>query len=120
MLVLPWLYGLPETARRKTFLVISMVANLGILGFFKYFDFFVDSLATLLEALRLPREQARARHRAARRHQLLHVPGDELHDRRLPRQDQPTRDFGDFALFVCFFPHLVAGPIMRAHTCCRR
>jgi D-alanyl-lipoteichoic acid acyltransferase DltB (MBOAT superfamily) len=28
----------------------------------------------------------------------------------------PTEDFGDFALFVCFFPHLVAGPIMRAHS----
>ncbi len=51
MLVLPRLYGLPEAARRKTFLVISMVANLGILGFFKYFDFFVESLATLLEGL---------------------------------------------------------------------
>ena len=29
---------------------------------------------------------------------------------------EPTRSFGDFALFVCFFPHLVAGPIVRAHT----
>ena len=29
---------------------------------------------------------------------------------------EPTEHFGDFALFVCFFPHLVAGPIMRAHT----
>ena len=27
-----------------------------------------------------------------------------------------AQNFGDFALFVCFFPHLVAGPIMRAHT----
>ena len=49
--------------------------------------------------------------------QLLHVPGDELHDRHLSaatRADRATSR--DFALFVCFFPHLVAGPIMRAHT----
>src|SRR5207247_10030450 len=32
------------------------------------------------------------------------------------REAKPTDDFCDFALFVCFFPHLVAGPIMRAHT----
>ena len=31
-------------------------------------------------------------------------------------ETEPTRSFSDFALFVCFFPHLVAGPIMRAHT----
>src|SRR5262249_11728266 len=29
---------------------------------------------------------------------------------------EPTDHFGYFALFVCFFPHLVAGPIMRAHA----
>src|SRR5437588_629913 len=29
---------------------------------------------------------------------------------------EPTTDLADFALFICFFPHLVAGPIMRAHT----
>ena len=41
---LPRLYRLPTEQRRKVFLVISMVANLAILGFFKYCDFFVDSV----------------------------------------------------------------------------
>jgi len=48
---LPWLYELPEAARRKYFLVISMVANLGILGFFKYFDFFIDNFRTLVMSM---------------------------------------------------------------------
>src|SRR5262245_51794390 len=47
--VLPRLYALPREARRKTFLTISMVANLAILGFFKYCDFFLLSLHELLE-----------------------------------------------------------------------
>ena len=81
------LHALPESARRKTFLVISMVANLGILGFFKYFDFFVEQLRRACsQAFGVQASRPRARHRAARRHQLLHVPGDELHDRHLPRQ----------------------------------
>ena len=116
MLVLPRLYGLPEAARRKTFLVISMVANLGILGFFKYYDFFVESLAMLLEGLGF--------------HASMPVLGIVLpvgisfytfqamsYTIDIYRgKTEPTRSFGDFALFVCFFPHLVAGPIMRAHT----
>jgi alginate O-acetyltransferase complex protein AlgI len=52
-LALPHLYRLPEARRRKTFLVISMVANLAILGFFKYFDFFATSFAELLSAFGL-------------------------------------------------------------------
>ena len=106
----------PRPARRKTFLVISMVANLGILGFFKYFDFFVESFATLLGAFGF--------------HASMPVLGIVLpagisfytfqamsYTIDIYRgKTQPTRNFGDFALFVCFFPHLVAGPIMRAHT----
>src|SRR5205814_8259436 len=49
--VLPRLYAAPETVRRKTFLTISMVANLAILGFFKYCDFFLGSLVGLLHAI---------------------------------------------------------------------
>ena len=53
MYLLPKLYELPEATRRKTFLVISMVANLGILGFFKYFDFFVEQLRGPARGFRL-------------------------------------------------------------------
>src|SRR5262249_44185984 len=42
------LYRLCEQLRRRWFLVVSMVANLGILGFFKYYDFFVESFQSML------------------------------------------------------------------------
>ena len=116
MLILPQLHELPESARRKTFLVISMVANLGILGFFKYFDFFVESFAHLLESFGF---------QASRPVLGIVLPaGISFYTFQAMSytidiyrgKSRPTRNFGDFALFVSFFPHLVAGPIMRAHT----
>jgi alginate O-acetyltransferase complex protein AlgI len=99
---------------RKRVVAISMAANLVCLGFFKYFNFFVDSLHELLSSLG------------------LNVPERTL-DIILPigisfytfqsmsytidvyrRELKPAKSFLDFALFVSFFPHLVAGPIMRA------
>ncbi len=51
---------------------------------------------------------------AADGHQLLHLPVAVLHHRRLPRRDSAVRGFGQFLLFITFFPQLVAGPIVRA------
>jgi alginate O-acetyltransferase complex protein AlgI len=115
-LFLPWLYGLPEQRRRRTFLVISMVANLAILGFFKYFDFFVQSMADLLRNLGF--------NASLQTLGILLPAGISFYTFQAMSYTidiyrgnaEPTEDFWDFALFVCFFPHLVAGPIMRAHT----
>ena len=52
--------------------------------------------------------------RAAGGDLLLHVPDPELHDRRVSGKERSTQEFLDFALFVAFFPQLVAGPIERA------
>ncbi len=110
------LYALPEQRRRKTFLVISMVANLGILAFFKYCDFFIHSCNELLVSfgvtsgpapilgILLPAGISFYTFQAMS--YTIDIYRGEL---------EPTDRFGDFALFVCFFPHLVAGPIMRAH-----
>jgi alginate O-acetyltransferase complex protein AlgI len=114
--LLPFLYRLPQTHRRKTFLVISMVANLAILGFFKYFDFFLVSLRALLAQLGFSAEWYTLN--------IILPAGISFYTFQamsytidIYRGDaQPTDSFKDFALFVCFFPHLVAGPIMRAHT----
>lgn len=99
---------------RKRLVTLSVVINLGILGFFKYFDFFIDSTAELVAALgfsvHLPTLQV-----------LLPVGISfytfqtlsytiDVYRRRMPA----TRDFLGFALFVSFFPQLVAGPIERA------
>jgi alginate O-acetyltransferase complex protein AlgI len=114
--LLPHLYALPEARRRKAFLVISMTANLAILGFFKYFDFFSSSLSELLASLGLRVSEPML--------DVVLPAGISFYTFQAMSytidiyrgQTRPTRDFGDFALFVCFFPHLVAGPIMRAHA----
>jgi D-alanyl-lipoteichoic acid acyltransferase DltB (MBOAT superfamily) len=111
------LYRLPEPSRRKGFLVVSMVANLGILGFFKYYDFFLDSLYTVLTRIGIAQGPVPLLH-------ILLPAGISFYTFQAMsytidiyrREAEPTEDFGDFALFVCFFPHLVAGPIMRAHN----
>ena len=99
---------------RKRLVTLSVVINLGILGFFKYFDFFIDSTAELLAALgfsvHLPTLQV-----------LLPVGISFYTFQTLSytidvyrRRMSATRDFLGFALFVSFFPQLVAGPIERA------
>jgi alginate O-acetyltransferase complex protein AlgI len=116
-LCVPRIYALDEARRRKTFLVISMGANLGILGFFKYFGFFVESAQHGLKVLGFISNPV----------QLLHIilpAGISFYTFQAMSYTidiwrgkcKPTDNFAQFALFVCFFPHLVAGPIMRAHT----
>jgi alginate O-acetyltransferase complex protein AlgI len=116
-LALPRLYALPEDRRRKTFLTVSMVANLAILGFFKYCDFFITSFQGLIHTLGLPEVSA---HTLG----IILPAGISFYTFQAMSytidiyrgEAKPTESFRDFALFVCFFPHLVAGPIMRAHT----
>lgn len=102
------------TGRRKALLAVSVTANLGILGFFKYFDFFVTQLHALLSGLG-------AHVTLPMLHVILPV-GISFYTFQTMsytidvyrRQLEPTRRFFDFALFVAFFPQLVAGPIERA------
>lgn len=99
--------------RRRAFLWTSVVANLSVLGFFKYFDFFSDSLHGLAAALgsdwRMPHLDI-----------LLPVGISfytfvsmsytiDVYRKQFPAE----RSFLRFALFVCYYPHLVAGPIIR-------
>ncbi|MFT3769752.1 MAG: MBOAT family O-acyltransferase [Minicystis sp.] len=116
-LLLPRLHALDAGRRRKSFLAISMVANLGILAFFKYCDFFIGSFHALLAALGFTSAPAPVLG-------ILLPAGISFYTFQAMSytidiyrgEVEPTEDLGDFALFVCFFPHLVAGPIMRAHT----
>ena len=92
---------------------LALAGNLGVLGYFKYYDFFVASTRQP-GGDRRPRPAARARgDRAAGRHLLLHVHGDQLRRRRLPGRVRAD-DAREFAVYLSFFPHLVAGPIVRA------
>jgi alginate O-acetyltransferase complex protein AlgI len=99
---------------RRLYLLASLLTNLTLLGFFKYFDFFVGSAYDLLAVFGVADYGWRL-------HILLPV-GISFYTFQTmsytldvyARQLKPTRDFVDFATFVAFFPQLVAGPIERA------
>lgn len=104
---MPSLEGRP----RKRLLLVSLVANLGFLGFFKYYDFFAASLAS---ALGMPADSWTLKvilpvgisfYTFQSMSYTIDVYRGEL---------RPERSFVKFALFVSFFPQLVAGPIVRA------
>jgi len=106
--------GGASVARRRLLLLTSLVVNLGLLGFFKYFNFFVDSAADFLNLLGFEPHRPTL-------NVILPV-GISFYTFQtlsytidIYRGDlRPTRDLPDFALFVAFFPQLVAGPIVRA------
>lgn len=101
-------------SRRRLWLIFAVVFNLGLLGFFKYYGFFSIQLYVLLSRVGL-------------------AWSPPLLDIILPvgisfftfqamsyvidiyrRELEPTRTVLDFALYLAFFPQLVAGPIVRA------
>ncbi len=103
-----------QSKKRKILLWTSILVNLGFLGFFKYFNFFVDNFVEAFKILG------------------YNIPSTSL-DIVLPvgisfytfqtmsytfdvyrKNLTPTKDFIGFGAFVSFFPQLVAGPIERA------
>ena len=100
--------------RNKAFLWLSIVSNFGMLGFFKYFNFFVDNVHGVLAALGVAGPQPALRlllpvgisfYTFQAMSYTIDVYRGELRAR---------RSLLDLAVFVSFFPHLVAGPIQRA------
>ena len=99
---------------RKLLLIFSLAVNLGILGFFKYFNFFIESAAYVLSSVGF----------------VPHVPvlrvllpiGISFYTFKTMTYTidiyrgkmKPTDSFVDYALFTSFFPQILAGPIERA------
>jgi alginate O-acetyltransferase complex protein AlgI len=96
-------------ARRRTWLLISVLTNLGLLGYFKYANFFIDSASHLF--------------RVTPPHLNVLLPVGisfytfktlsytiDVYRRELPA----CRSLWKYAMFVTYFPELVAGPIVRA------
>ena len=94
---------------RKTFLTISMVTNLGLLGYFKYTNFLIDSFNTLLQGHFALQDIVLPIGISFYTFQTMSYTIDVYR-----REIVPAKSFLDFAFFVCFFPQLVAGPIVRA------
>jgi alginate O-acetyltransferase complex protein AlgI len=104
----------PAGTRRRTLLIVSLCINFGLLGFFKYCNFFVDSFATMLSTLGMHNVPVFVL-------KIILPPGIsfytfqevayvvDVYQGKLP----PSRSFVDYGLFITLFPHLIAGPIQR-------
>lgn len=105
-----------EERSRRIWLTVSLVTNLSILGFFKYFNFFIDSFSTLVESFGLNSNITSL--------SIILPVGISFYTFQTlsytldiyRRQLKSVSSLLDFALFVSFFPQLVAGPIERAST----
>ena len=100
-------------ASRRAWMLLSVVANLGMLLYFKYGTFLLHNFTALLAAVGVQYQ--------APQFDIVLPVGISFYtfatmsytlDVYL-RRALPARNFLDYALFVTFFPHLVAGPIMR-------
>ncbi len=101
-------------APRRAALLLSLSFNLAMLGFFKYFNFFADSLHTVfgyagmhldVVTLRVVLPIGISFYTFITMSYVIDV---------YRRHLEPASSLRDFALFVAYFPHLVAGPILRA------
>lgn len=104
----------PQPVTRSLLLLTSIVVNLGFLGFFKYYNFFIENFVAAFTFFGRDIEASSLRiilpvGISFYTFQTLSYSID-VYRRRL----EPTRDFIAFTAYVSFFPQLVAGPIERA------
>ncbi len=102
--------------RRKQWVAMSLLVNLGVLGFFKYYGFFDQNVRALFEWLGLtpswePLKVFLPYGISFYTFQSLSY-SLEVYRRKLPAE----RSFLNLAFFIAFFPQVVAGPIVRAMT----
>lgn len=116
-----YMYLTKEKRLRKLILFTSLFTNLGLLFFFKYFNFFASSLNTFFEALDANFDSINAFAKIPYYDYLLPVGISFYTFQTLSYtldvykgEQEPENHFGRFALFVSFFPQLVAGPIERS------
>ena len=98
---------------RRAWMIASVVVNLGMLAFFKYGQFLLDNFVAMAGSIGIDYQPAQ--------YDIVLPVGISFYtfatlsytlDVYL-RRSKPAKNFLDYALFVTFFPHLVAGPIMR-------
>jgi alginate O-acetyltransferase complex protein AlgI len=100
--------------KRKLWLLLSMSVNLGFLAFFKYGDFFLENFTVLVNSIGIefkaqPMDIILPMGISFYTFQTMSYTIDLYH-----KKIKPAKTFLDFALYVTFFPQLVAGPIVRA------
>ena len=103
-----------QVSVRKRLVGLSLLVNLGVLGFFKYFNFFADSFAEFIGNFGLTADAPTL--------QIILPVGISFYTFQTlaytidvyRRKKEPEQNLLDFAVYVAFFPQLVAGPIERA------
>ena len=109
------IYDSSDKKGKKSYLWISILFNLSLLGFFKYFNFFIDSWIDLVGTLGYE-------HQSKWTLNVILPIGISFYTFQTMSYSldiyygklKPTKDFISFASFVSFFPQLVAGPIEKA------
>ena len=109
------IHGSGDKKTKRFYLWVSILFNLGLLGFFKYFNFFIDSWIDLLSTFGYE-------HQSTWTLKVILPVGISFYTFQTMsysldiyfKKLKPTKDFISFASFVSFFPQLVAGPIERA------
>lgn len=99
---------------RRSFVLLSLVTNLGLLGYFKYAGFVLDSFVALLDFAGIDFQPLKL--------DIVLPVGISFYTFQTlsytidvyRKETPPARSFLDYALYVTFFPQLVAGPIVRA------
>ena len=108
-----WMVRAKTERTRKAWMLTSVVVNLGMLGFFKYGDFLLQNFVEIASLLGIAYQPPKwdivlpvgiSFYTFATLSYTLDV---------YLRRSKPAGSFLNYALFVTFFPHLVAGPIMR-------
>ena len=107
------LYTQENPHKKKLLLVISLIGNLGMLCFFKYGGFLLENFTTLVNAMGFHYHPAKPN--------IILPAGISFYTfttlcytiDMYKKKSEPVKSFLNFALFVTFFPHLVAGPIVR-------
>lgn len=109
-----WLDGTAEERRRRWIVAGTVAFNLSILGYFKYWGFFLSELSELLIALGFQRDTKIMEVLLPVGISFFTFQGISYVVDIYRREIRATTAVVDFLLYPAFFPHLVAGPIVRA------
>ncbi|MBS1665057.1 MAG: MBOAT family protein, partial [Bacteroidetes bacterium] len=107
------LYNQTNIHKKRVLLVVSLIGNMGMLCFFKYGGFLLDNFVTVVNAMGVHYHPAKPN--------IILPAGISFYTfttlcytiDMYKKESEPVKSLLDFSLFVTFFPHLVAGPIVR-------
>jgi alginate O-acetyltransferase complex protein AlgI len=107
------LYTQENVNKKRVLLVVSLIGNMGMLCFFKYGGFLLENFVTIVNAMGIHYHPAKPN--------IILPAGISFYTfttlcytiDMYKKKSEPVKSLLDFSLFVTFFPHLVAGPIVR-------